>query len=61
MLLYYSYSNIVMKQDSGNNKHSNISDNDSCLFFNVFINILGKIWNSILERKSMSFVDGPVM
>lgn len=61
MLLYYSYSNIVMKQDSGDNKHSNNSDNDSCLFFNVFINILGKIWNSILERKSMSFLDGPVM
>lgn len=31
-----------MKQDSGDNKHSNISDDDPCLFFNVFINILGK-------------------
>lgn len=61
MLLYYSYSNIVMKQDSGDNKHSNISDDDPCLFFNVFINISGKIWNSILERKSMSFLDGPIM
>lgn len=31
-----------MKQDSGDNKHSNISDDDPCLFFNVFINIFGE-------------------
>lgn len=55
------------KKDSGyegNNNHSNISDDDPCLLFNVFIRLdlnFRKIGNLGLEIKSMSFLHRPIM